>query len=84
MRKRAMKTISYLRAIDRMRGGARLIKLHTGNGFARYVVPGGEVTTVTAEKIKEHPLVRGGKDGLFPGHDQTWMICLREGRDEAA
>jgi len=43
-------------------------------GFAHYVILGGLVSPATAEKIKQHPLVRACKDGLFPGLDQTWRL----------
>jgi hypothetical protein len=67
--------IKYERAIDLMRGGGRLCKMHNGGGgFTHYLVPGGLVTTDTAEKIKQHPFVHPGQDGLFPGLDQTWAM----------
>jgi hypothetical protein len=65
------KSIKHDRAVDLMRAGARLCLMHNNDGFIYYVVPGGPVTTETAEKIKQHPLVRAGRDGLLPGHDQT-------------
>jgi hypothetical protein len=71
------KPIPFKRAIDMMRLGSRLLKMHTHSspeGFAHYVVPGGNVTLITADKIKNHPLVHAGMDGLFPGHSQTWKI----------
>jgi hypothetical protein len=27
-----------------------------------------------AEQIKSHEQVTGGKDGIWPGHDQTWKM----------
>jgi hypothetical protein len=27
-----------------------------------------------AHQIKDHPQVTGGKDGMWPDHDQTWRI----------
>ncbi len=27
-----------------------------------------------AEQIKAHPQVIGSKDGIWPGHDQTWRM----------
>jgi hypothetical protein len=74
------KPIGYQRAVDLMHTGARLCKMHTTDGFAHYVVAGGQVTADTAEKIKQHPFVRSGRDGLFPGHDQTWTMLHGEGR----
>jgi hypothetical protein len=57
--------------------GTRLVKMFTNGsreGFAHYLVPGGYVTPDTAEKIKQHPLVRASEDGLFPNQDQTWRL----------
>lgn len=64
------------KALDLMRiPGTRLVQVHeSGNGRVYYVIPGGPVTDEIAEKIKAHPLVVAGKDGLFPGHSQTWRI----------
>ena len=68
--------IKYERAVDLMhRRGARLTKMHNGGGgCCHYLVPGGMVDWDTAERIKQHPLVHPGKDGLFPGLDQTWTM----------
>jgi hypothetical protein len=75
------KPLGYQRSIDLMRVGSCLCKMHTADkGFAHYVVPGGQVAAETAEKIKQHPLVRSGRDGLFPGHDQTWRMLREEDR----
>ena len=43
-----------------------------------FIIPGGQVTDVVADRIKQHPTVVGQKDGLFPHHDQTWRMqkCL--------
>lgn len=71
-------TIGFKRAIEHMRKpGTRLVQMcseRAQGGLCFYVVPGGQVDPGVAEKIKKHPLVRGGKDGLFPGHDQTWRM----------
>lgn len=66
--------ISYTRATDLMRAGSCLAQMHTKNGSEHFIVPGGKVMADIAAKLKEHPQVRSGKDGLFPGHDQTWTL----------
>ena len=70
--------VSLKKAFELMRKpGTRLVKMFTRaspEGFAHYVLPGGYVSSATAEKIKQHPLVYASKDGLFPGHDQTWRL----------
>jgi hypothetical protein len=75
---RPLKEVSLKKAFELMRRpGTRLVKMFTQaspEGFAHYVTPGGYVSSATAEKIKQHPLVYASKDGLFPGHDQTWRL----------
>jgi hypothetical protein len=57
------------------RSGTRLVKMNAGRrGLEFYVIPGGPVTAETAKAIIAMPNVVGGKDGLFPGLDQTWRI----------
>jgi hypothetical protein len=70
-----MKVLAYDKAMALMRRpDTRLIQTHGGRGAGYYVVPGGPVEDLVATKIMAHPLVRGGRDGLFPGHDQTWRM----------
>ena len=75
MRAAQTKTLQFRLAIERMRAGARLINMH---GSARdrhwFIIPGGPVTDETAEQIRQHPSIDGEKDGLFPGHDQTYRM----------
>jgi hypothetical protein len=66
--------IGLKRAMDLMHKGARLLQMHDRNGSAHFVVPGARVHPDVAEKIKQNPLVTAGKDGLWPGLDQTWPI----------
>lgn len=56
--------------------GACLVRMYTRNPaeFQWYIVPGGPVGLSVAEKLIERPDVHGGKDGLFPGCDQTWRF----------
>ena len=63
------------RAMERMRTGSRLVHMHgRPNGHHWFVVPGGAVNEQTSTAIRKHPSVIGGKDGLFPDHDQTWRL----------
>jgi hypothetical protein len=70
-----LKEIGQKKALEMMRKpGTRLAKQFTRaspEGFAHYIIPGGLVSSATAEKIKQHPLVHASKDGLFPGLDQN-------------
>ena len=63
-------------ALQRMRCGARLIHMHgvLNDSSVWCVIPGGPVTDTVAERLREHPAVVAGHDGLFPGHDQTWRM----------
>jgi hypothetical protein len=77
----AMKTtLTYEKAMASMRRpGTRLVKMHGGRDAGFYVVPGGRVEDSVAAKIMAHPLVRGGRDALWPGLDQSWrMIDSRQ------
>jgi hypothetical protein len=67
--------LSLRRAMERMRTGSRLVHMH-GKREERhwFVVPGGSVSDETSTRIREHPSVVSGKDGLFPEHDQTWRM----------
>lgn len=62
-------------AIDRMRDGGVLVHMHGKTSEKQwYVIPGGPISDETAEKIKKRPDIIGQKDGLSPGHDQTWRM----------
>jgi hypothetical protein len=69
------KHIGYNRAVDLMRMGSTLIKQHNHDGTTgHYLAPGGYVEPAIADKLKEHPLVLAGCDGMWPKHDQTWKF----------
>jgi hypothetical protein len=63
-------------AVDLMYRGSTLIKTHGYTGTEYFIVPGGRVTPLIAEEIMNMANVRGGKDALWPGLDQTWR-CIR-------
>jgi len=67
-------TLSEQLALARMREGSVLVRMHGTDKGQWFVVPGGAVTAETARCIRQHPAVIGGKDGLFPEHDQTWRM----------
>jgi hypothetical protein len=67
--------IGLNRAIDLMRLGSVLVRQHNGDGTSgHYLAPGGYVEPAIAEKLKSHPLISAGADGIWPGHDQTWKL----------
>ena len=67
--------LKYEHAERLMRTGSRLVHMHT-NGPTWFLVPGGPTTNEVATKLREHPAVIGGRDGLFPGLDQTWRMAV--------
>jgi hypothetical protein len=70
--------IGLHRAIDLMRLGSVLIKQHNEDGtMGHYLAPGGYVEPTVAEKLKRHPLIHAGSDGIWPGLDQTWKLGVR-------
>jgi hypothetical protein len=70
-----MGILSAERAMERMRTGSRLVHMHgKPNGHHWFVVPGRAISEQTSIAIRNHPSVIGGKDGLFPNHDQTWRM----------
>jgi hypothetical protein len=77
--------LAYDRAMEAMRRpGTRLVQMHGGRDAGFYIVPrGGRVDDATAAKIMNHPLVRAGRDALFPGMSQTWTM-LSDGRQDGA
>jgi hypothetical protein len=69
------KAVGFRKGLDMMRDlGAILIKTKSANGDVYYLVPGGYVEPKTAEKLIQHPQVRGAEDGLLPGFSQTWRF----------
>lgn len=58
-------------------GNAKLMKMHTANGMAWFVVPGGPVNDLVANALLKRIDVKPSNDGLFPGVSQTWMLGWR-------
>jgi hypothetical protein len=61
-------------AVELMRNGRPLMKMHTKFGTSWFVVPGGELTDADAQKIICRNDVQPNSDGLFPGINQTYKI----------
>jgi hypothetical protein len=68
------------KALDLLRQpGSRMVRTN-GNGddlkrSEHWITPACvRVDPKLAERIKLHPQVIAGKDGIWPGHDQTWRI----------
>jgi hypothetical protein len=57
------------------RPGAYLIQTNRSHLSLHYIVPkGGSVSSLVAEKIKNHPQVKGDEDALWPGMSQVWRM----------
>lgn len=56
--------------------GAALIRSHSRNPaeFQWFITPGTRISNDIAAKLIERPDVRGSKDGMWPGLDQTWRF----------
>jgi len=67
-------TLSEDFALDLMREGRLLMKLHTVHGRRWFVVPGGQVAESVAKRILQRPDVQPFDSGLFPGCDQTFKL----------
>jgi hypothetical protein len=66
------------RAMDLLRRpDARLVQTNGPRGPQYWIVPGDRVDPKVAEKIREHPQVKGGGDSLFPEMNQTWRMRTR-------
>lgn len=71
---RVLKKSQLLKALDRLRAGGVMIR----EGGEYYLIPGGRLDPNLAAKLKSHPQVSGGRDGMWPGHEQTWRIWPAE------
>jgi hypothetical protein len=68
------RTLSETFALDLMREGRPLMKMHTVNGMRWFIVPGGQVTDAVADRILERRDVQPRDSGLFPGCEQTLQL----------
>jgi len=72
------KPLSMKKALEFMRRGSCLLRMNSNSngpdGANFYVVPGGLIEPHTAKSLMRRSDVRGGKDGLWPDHDQTWRL----------
>ena len=71
---KVLRKSSFFKALDSLRKGAVVIR----EGEYYYLIPGGRIELALAAKIKEHPQVMVGRDGMWPGHEQTWRIWPTE------
>jgi hypothetical protein len=67
-------TLSETFALELMREGKLLMRMHTVNGARWFVVPGGKITDSVAKRILARPDVQPHDNGLFPGCEQTFRL----------
>jgi hypothetical protein len=68
------RTLSETFALELMREGRPLMKMHTVNGMRWFIVPGGQVTDAVAGRILARRDVQPRDSGLFPGCGQTFQL----------
>ena len=67
-------TLSENFALELMREGKLLLRMHTVNGLRWFVVPGGQVAESVVKRILARPDVQPHDNGLFPGCEQTFQL----------
>ena len=67
-------TLSENFALELMREGRLMQRMHTVHGRRWFIVPGGQISDRTAERILQRPDVQPHDNGLFPGCDQTFRL----------
>jgi hypothetical protein len=74
--RKSKKQISFDRALDAMhRNGAVLLNMHESAGRAWFIWPANvRVPADIAAKLLARADIKGGKDSLFPGLDQTYRM----------
>jgi len=62
-------TLSESFALELMREGKLLLRMHTVNGMRWFIVPGGQVAESVVKRLLARPDVQPYDSGLFPGAD---------------
>jgi hypothetical protein len=73
--------ISEQFAIDLMRENKPLMLMHTPSGVAWFVLGGGRIPDVVAERIVARKDVEPSRDGLFSNLSQTYRLRREENKD---
>jgi hypothetical protein len=68
------KRLSDKQVLVLMGRGYALIRTHTPQGVVYAIPPHGVVDNLIAEKMIDHELVGGQRDGFWPGLDQTYRM----------
>jgi hypothetical protein len=67
-------TLSENFALELMRQGRLLMRMHTVAGMRWFVVPGGQVAESDVKRLLARPDVQPHDSGLFPGCEQTFRL----------
>jgi len=67
-------TLSESFALELMREGKLLLRMHTVNGMRWFIVPGGQVAESVVKRLLARPDVQPYDSGLFPGCAQTFRL----------
>ena len=68
------KTLDENGALELMREGRSMLKMHTVHGMQWFIAPGGQITETVAQRILARTDVQPQRDGLFPNCDQTFRL----------
>jgi len=67
-------TLSENFALELMREGKLLMRMHTVNGMRWFIVPGGQIAEGTVKRLLARPDIQPHDSGLFPGCEQTFSL----------
>jgi hypothetical protein len=72
-------TLSESFAIELLREGKLLMRMHTTAGRRWFIVGGGggQIAESVAKRLLARPDVQPHDSGLFPGHEQTFRLGSR-------
>ncbi|PWT93557.1 MAG: hypothetical protein C5B56_00540 [Proteobacteria bacterium] len=67
-------TLSETFALELMREGKLLMRMHTTAGMRWFIVPGGQVADSVVRRLLARPDVQPQDSSLFPGCEQTFRL----------
>jgi hypothetical protein len=67
--------ISEKDAMELLRKGRLLTRMHTKVGLKWFVIPGGQIADTVARKILARRDIEPHDGGLFPSCEQTFQMC---------
>jgi hypothetical protein len=67
--------ISETNALELLREGRLLTRMHTKIGMRWFVIPGGQIADAVAKRILARKDIKPHDGGLFPNCEQTFQMC---------